>query len=62
MRRKQFLITEAQQEYLHALSEASGESEGHFVRQAIDLHAQHFDPSEIPGLDYEETTTKEDTK
>jgi hypothetical protein len=60
MRRKQFLITEAQCDYLQTLSDATGESQCHFVRQAIEIHAQHFDPSVIPGLIYPEkpTTTK----
>lgn len=57
MRRKHFLITEAQYDYLRTLAEATGESEGHFVRQAIELHARHFDPSIIPGLIYEKLPT-----
>jgi hypothetical protein len=52
--RKQFLITEAQQEYLHTLADALGESECHIVRQAIDLHAQQLNPSSIPSLLYDE--------
>ncbi len=62
LRRKQFLLTKEQCEYLHALSEATGESECHFVRQAIEMHAQHLDPAEIPGLNYETTTKEEETK
>jgi hypothetical protein len=57
MRRKHFLITEAQYDYLRTLAEATGESEGHFVRQAIELHAKHFDPSSIPNLIYEKLPT-----
>jgi hypothetical protein len=53
MLRKQILITEAHEDYLHSLSEATGESQGHIIRQAIELHAQHFSPSSLPGLDYE---------
>lgn len=60
--RKQILITEVQEEYLHALSEATGESQGHIVRQAIELHAQQLNPSSVPGLVYEEEplTAKEE--
>ena len=54
MLRKQILITEPQNDYLRSLSEATGESEGHIIRQAIDLHAKHFDLSSIPALTYEE--------
>jgi predicted DNA-binding protein len=56
MLRKQILITEAQNDYLRSLSEATGESEGHIVRQAIELHAQHFDPASVPALTYNEPT------
>jgi hypothetical protein len=59
MLRKQFLITEAQQDYLRTLSDATGESEGHFIRQAIELHAKHLNPSTIPSLIYEEKPTTE---
>ena len=54
MLRKQILITEAHEDYLHSLSEATGESQGHIIRQAIELHAQHFSPASLPGLNYEE--------
>jgi hypothetical protein len=57
--RKQILITDEQQDYLHSLSEALGESECHIIRQAIELHAKHFNPSTIPGLIYEEKPTTE---
>ena len=61
MVRKQILITEAHEDYLHTLSEATGESQGHIVREAIDLHAQHFNPASIPGLIYEEKPTTKET-
>ena len=48
------MITEAHEEYLHTLSEATGESQGHIIRQAIELHAQQLNPSSIPGLTYDE--------
>ena len=57
MLRKQIMITEVHEDYLHALSEATGESQGHIIRQAIELHARQFNPSNIPGL--MEPTTKE---
>ena len=56
--RKQIMITEAHEDYLHALSEATGESQGHIIRQAIELHARQFKPSSIPGLLDEPPTTK----
>ena len=59
MLRKQFLITEAHEDYLRTLSDATGESQGHIVRQAIELHAQQLNPASIPSLIYDETTTKE---
>ena len=61
MLRKQIMITEAHENYLHALSEATGESQGHIVRQAIELHASQLHPSNIPGLIYEEQTTENKT-
>ena len=54
MLRKQILITEEQNDYLRALADATGESEGHIVRQAIEMHAKALHPSSIPGLNYEE--------
>ena len=60
--RKQIMITEAHEDYLHTLSEATGESQGHIVRQAIELHARQLNPSSIPSLVYEEkppTTTEQ---
>jgi hypothetical protein len=59
MLRKQFLITEAQEEYLSSLAEATGETQGHIVRQAIDLHAQHLHLPEVPSLHDEKTTQGE---
>jgi hypothetical protein len=60
--RKQILITEAHEDYLRSLSEATGESQCHIMRQAIDLHARQLNPSSIPGLLDDEkkppTTTK----
>ena len=53
------MITEAQEDYLHTLSEATGESQGHIIRQAIELHAQHLNPASIPSLIYDEPTTQE---
>jgi hypothetical protein len=61
MLRKQILITEAQNDYLRALADATGESEGHIVRQAIELHASQLHPSSIPGLIYEEQPTENKT-
>jgi hypothetical protein len=61
MLRKQILITETQEDYLRTLSDATGESQGHIVRQAIELHAQHLSPSSIPGLIYDEKPTTEGT-
>lgn len=51
--RKQFLISEAQRDYLRSLSEVTGQSEGHIVREAIDQHAKQLNLSDIPGLQYE---------
>jgi hypothetical protein len=62
MLRKQFLIEQAHEDYLHSLSEATGESQGHIVRQAIELHAQHFSPASLPGLIEEKETTENKDK
>ena len=62
MLRKQILITEAHEDYLHSLSEATGESQGHIIRQAIELHAQHFSPASLPGLDYKEKEKQQTTE
>jgi hypothetical protein len=48
--RKQVLITEAQNNYLRTLSVATGESQCHFVRQALDLLAKHYTPAKIPSI------------
>ena len=39
MIRKQVLLTSAQIAYLAKLKEETGESEGHFIRQALEEHA-----------------------
>jgi predicted DNA-binding protein len=38
MLRKQFMLTEMQANYLRTLANETGESEGHFVREAIEDH------------------------
>lgn len=38
MLRKQFMLTTTQAEYLRTLANETGESEGHFVREAIEDH------------------------
>jgi hypothetical protein len=39
MIRKQFLLTGAQIDYLQELTDQSGESQGHFVREALEEYA-----------------------
>jgi predicted DNA-binding protein len=38
MLRKQFMLTEMQANYLCTLANETGESQGHFVREAIEDH------------------------
>jgi hypothetical protein len=59
MLRKQFLLTLSQCNYLHALAQETGESEAHFVRQAIDEHARGRKKSLSQKIKDTLTTNKE---
>lgn len=61
MLRKHYLLTLSQVAYLKMLSRSTGESEGHFVREAIEEHARlrgNFFKGKIKGAVEQQTPVK----